>query len=148
MFHEFSVQMSPELSVVTHLSKMVDSFGDANGLSAPQVYQLNLALDELINNVVSYGLRHSNKAEHRIYVDLQLQDTTLILRFEDDGMPFDPMQDTHPDTESHLDDRAVGGLGLFLVKSFAERMSYRFAEGRNQLVIEHDFDARADDAFA
>ena len=63
---------------------------------------------------------------------------TLILVMEDNGQPFDPMEDTNADVTSSLEERAVGGLGLHLVKSFADRISYEFVEGRNRLTMEHD----------
>ena len=73
-----------------------------------------------------------------IEVHLKVDHDVLILTMEDNGDMFDPTIDTKPDTTSSLQSREVGGLGLHLVKSFADRVSYEFAGGRNRLMLEHD----------
>ena len=69
---------------------------------------------------------------------------TLILVMEDNGQPFDPTQDMDADVTSSLEERAIGGLGLHLVKSFADRVSYEFVAGRNRLTMEHDLTRASD----
>ena len=61
-----------------------------------------------------------------------------MLIVEDNGQPFDPTQEVPTDTTSPLAERPIGGLGLHLVKSFANRLSYEFADGRNRVIVEHD----------
>ena len=63
---------------------------------------------------------------------------------EDNGRPFDPMQGRPADVTSSLEDRAVGGLGLHLIKTFANRLSYEFVNGRNRVTIEHDLSPSSD----
>ena len=136
MAEELRVTIPARLSEVPELSSMVEAFGDANGLPDPKVFVINLALDELITNTVTHGLDEMDEAEIRI--TMRVVAGTLILVMEDNGQPFDPMEDTNADVTSSLEERAVGGLGLHLVKSFADRISYEFVEGRNRLTMEHD----------
>jgi serine/threonine-protein kinase RsbW len=136
MAEELRVTIPARLSEVPELSSMVEAFGDANGLPDPKVFVINLALDELITNTVTHGLDEMAEAEIRI--TMRVVAGTLILVMEDNGQPFDPMEDTNADVTSSLEERAVGGLGLHLVKSFADRISYEFVEGRNRLTMEHD----------
>ncbi|MYN64723.1 MAG: ATP-binding protein [Acidobacteria bacterium] len=140
MAEELRVTIPARLSEVRELSSMVEAFGDANDLPDPKVFVINLALDELITNTVTHGLEDMADAEIRIR--MRVVAGTLILVMEDNGQPFDPTQDTNADVTSSLEERAVGGLGLHLVKSFADRVSYEFVEGRNRLTMEHDL-ARA-----
>ena len=56
---------------------------------------------------------------------------------EDNGQPFDPTQDSWPDVTSSLTARPVGGLGLHLVKKFADSLSYEFTDGWNRVTLEH-----------
>ena len=133
---EFRVSMSPRVSSVRGLARMVEEFGDANRLSDQDVYMINLALDELITNMVSYGLRGVDRP--RIEVALQITDTMLVLSTVDNGQPFDPTQGPSPDLSSPLDERPIGGLGLHLIKTFANRMKYEYSAGRNRLTLEHD----------
>ena len=136
MAEELRVTIPARLSEVRELSSMVEAFGDANNLPDPKVFVINLALDELITNTVTHGLEDMADAEIRIR--MRVVAGTLILVMEDNGQPFDPTQDTNADVTSSLEERAVGGLGLHLVKSFADRVSYEFVEGRNRLTMEHD----------
>ncbi|MYD86503.1 MAG: ATP-binding protein [Acidobacteria bacterium] len=136
MAEELRVTIPARLSEVRELSSMVEAFGDANDLPDPKVFVINLALDELITNTVTHGLEDMADAEIRIR--MRVVAGTLILVMEDNGQPFDPTQDTNADVTSSLEERAVGGLGLHLVKSFADRVSYEFVEGRNRLTMEHD----------
>jgi len=140
MADELDVTIPARLSEVRELSGMVEAFGDANGLPDPKVFVINLALDELITNTVTHGLE--DKADAEIRIRMQVDGGTLILVMEDNGQPFDPTQDTNADVTSSLEERAIGGLGLHLVKSFADRITYEFAGGRNRLTMEHDL-ARA-----
>ena len=136
MAQDFDVTIPARLSEVRELSGMVEAFGDANGLPDPKVFVINLALDELITNTVTHGLGGMADAEIRITMRVDAERLTVVI--EDNGRPFDPTRDTHADVTSSLDERAVGGLGLHLVKSFADRISYEFVEGRNRLTMEHD----------
>ena len=133
---ELHIALSPRLSAVRGLSQMVEEFGDANNVPEPKIYMVNLALDELITNSVSYGF--GGVAHPKIGITLRVSATKLVLEMEDNGTKFDPTQDTNPDVSSSVEDRSVGGLGLHLVKSFADRVSYEFADGKNRLVLEHD----------
>ena len=142
MAEEFDVTIPARLSEVRELSGMVEAFGDANGLPDPKVFVINLALDELITNTVTHGLEDMAEAEIRITMRVDAGMLTVVM--EDNGQPFDPTQDTQADVTSSLEERAVGGLGLHLVKSFADRISYEFVEGRNRLTMEHDLAGAAD----
>ena len=133
---ELRVSLSPRLSAVRSLAQMVEEFGDANRLPDQQIYMVNLALDELITNTVSYGLR--GVARPKIEVTLQVSDTMLVLSMVDNGRKFDPTESMHPDLSSPVEERPVGGLGLHLIKAFADRVKYEYAEGRNRLTLEHD----------
>ena len=142
MAEDLHVTIPARLSEVRELSGMVEAFGDANGLADPKVFVINLALDELITNTVTHGLE--DKADAEIRISMRVDAGTLILVMEDNGQPFDPTQDTSADISSSLEERAIGGLGLHLVKSFADRISYEFVEGRNRLTMEHDLSKESD----
>jgi len=138
---ELRVSLSPRLSAVRGLAQMVEEFGDANKLPDQQVYLINLALDELITNMVSYGLR--GVARPKIEVGLQVHETSLILSIVDNGQKFDPTEATNPDVSSPVAERPVGGLGLHLIKTFADRMQYEYTGGKNRLTLEHDLTPEA-----
>ncbi len=141
MTGELCVSLSPKLSAVRGLARMVEKFGDANGLPDQKIYMINLALDELITNTVSYGLR--GVSEPMIEIAVRVQDSILALTVVDNGQQFDPTQDTNPDLSSAIDERTIGGLGLHLIKSFADRMEYEYVDGKNRFTLEHDLTPEA-----
>lgn len=139
---ELRFELSPRLSAVRRLAQAVEEFGDANDLPDQQIYLINLALDELITNTVSYGLRGIDHPT--IEVTLQIDGNLLVLTMVDNGQPFDPTKNREADVSSPINERPIGGLGLHLVKAFANRVHYEYREGRNRLMLEHDLSTAID----
>ncbi|MCY3732310.1 MAG: ATP-binding protein [Rhodospirillaceae bacterium] len=137
MSSELRLALPVRLSALRDLSGKVEAFGETNRLPAQKVFVINLALDELITNAVTHGsFEHTSDPKIEIY--LRVNEDVLLLTMEDNGAMFDPTLDTVPDLESSLEVRTVGGLGLHLVKTFADRVAYEFVGGRNRLTLEHD----------
>ena len=134
---DLHVSLPAKLTEVRNLSSAVEEFGDENQLPLPTVFVINLALDELITNAVTHGT--FNAPDPTIDVHLKADREVVTLTLEDNGSPFDPtrMDAKNVDTTSSLEDRAVGGLGLHLVRTFAHEMSYEFVGGRNRLTVHH-----------
>ncbi len=136
---DLHVSLPAKLTEVRNLSTAVEEFGDANQLPLPTVFVINLALDELITNAVTHG--RFEVPDPTIDIHLKADRDIVTLTMEDNGSPFDPTQRSAADvdTTSSLEDRAVGGLGLHLVRTFAHDMSYQFVDGRNRLTVHHHF---------
>ena len=134
---ELRISLSPpRLSALSSLSQMVEHFGASQGLPASKIYMINLALDELVTNSVGYGFE--GVGDPRIEITMWVSGTLLVLTIVDNGREFDPLARADPDVSSPLEERPVGGLGLHLVRTFADRLTYRFADGRNWLTLEHN----------
>ena len=58
------------------------------------------------------------------------------LRFTDNGRPYDPTQQSDPDTTLGAEEREIGGLGIFMVKKTMDRIAYSYTDGMNVLTIE------------
>ena len=111
--------------------EFVEKFGAAHGIPQAAVNDLNVCLDELLNNTISYG--YDDQAPHSIAVDLTLAADLLIADIEDDGKPFDPRQSTPKPSSDPIQSRAVGGLGLLFVKTLMDEVGYT-RTGRNNVV--------------
>ncbi len=135
-FNDLRLSVAPRLSGVGNVSRIVEAFGEENGLAEPQVYAINLALDELIANAVTHGF--ADVTRPRIDIGLRVDHDRLVLTLTDNGAPFDPTRHAAADTESPLEKRSADNLGLHLVKSMADRVSYEFSAGRNHLTMERD----------
>lgn len=90
---------------------------------------VHLIMDEMISNVLLHG-RFTHSDGH-VDVELALGPEDIILEFSDPGMPFNPVEVPIPDLESGLQERQLGGLGIFLCRQYMEQISYRRVGGRN-----------------
>ena len=111
--------------------EFVEKFGAAHGIQRAAINDLNVCLDELLNNTISYG--YDDQAPHSIAVDLTLAADLLIADIEDDGKPFDPRRSTPKPSSGTIQSRAVGGLGLHFVKTLMDEVRY-MRMGRNNVV--------------
>lgn len=122
---------------LVRLTAALDSFSDRAGLPDEARFNLQLCVEELVLNVVNHGFDGA-AGEHDILVDLQFQEDsrTLTVQITDDGRAFDPVSDAPvPKLDASLEDRPLGGLGLHLVRTLMDDISYRREEGRNHLAL-------------
>ena len=137
MSDSFNMTLQARISGMRKLAAMVEAFGEAHSLPMRTNFVINLALEELVTNTVVHG-RFENEAKPEIDIQLGIERGAVVLVLESNGGMFDPTQDTQADTASELQARPVGGLGLHLVKSQADRISYEYISGTNRLTLEYD----------
>jgi len=121
---------------LTEIDRLNDSFNElAESADIPIDIQMkvNLVFDELINNVISYGL--SKDTEQSIQVGIALYGNRLVIEIEDGGIPFNPFMRADPNTEASLDEREIGGLGIHLVKELMDEVSYKRAHDKNRVTL-------------
>lgn len=96
-------------------------------------YAIRLACEEVVVNIISYAYPSSAEG----YVELDIADEGGELRIEicDGGSPFNPIEKEAPDVTQRLEDRDIGGLGIYLVFQTMDRVTYRHEDGKNKLVL-------------
>lgn len=124
------ISLRPDLSELTALAAFVDDFVAEARLPADVAFQLDLVLEELLTNTVSYG---APPAGSRIEVRLARRGDEIEVELVDAGMAFDPRTLPAPDLDAPLEERRVGGLGVHLVRQFMDEIEYRRVGGRNHL---------------
>ncbi|MDH5641513.1 MAG: SpoIIE family protein phosphatase, partial [Nitrospira sp.] len=100
----------------------------------PLIPVFNMALDDLLNNVVQYAFPNDS-AEHCIVVEGAVRDGRVVLTITDDGIPFNPLTVEAPDFSLLLHEREIGGLGIHLVRSMFDEVVYRRTVGHNILTV-------------
>jgi anti-sigma regulatory factor (Ser/Thr protein kinase) len=113
------------------LAQFLQEFWSAAALPPAQCLPFEIALEEIFMNVVMHGT--SGGGLGRVDVCLALADNDLTLAVEDEGPPFDPLTLAAPDTKARLEERRVGGLGVYLVRQLMDAVSYARVGPRNQL---------------
>lgn len=101
------------------------------GADAPAkiVTQMNIAVDEIFSNIARYS--GASEAD----VACGLKGGAAVLRFTDDGAPYDPTQQKDPDITLSAEERDIGGLGVFMVKKFMDTMEYARRDEKNVLTL-------------
>ena len=98
------------------------------------VIQLNVAVDEIFSNIVRYGYP---KAPGPVTVELIRHEdpAAIYLRFTDEGIPYNPLKKEDPDVTLSAEERAIGGLGIFMVKKTMDDMLYEYRDEKNILTL-------------
>ncbi len=130
---QMSVTLKNDLTEIERLSHIVDDFCQKNGVSSEMLYPLNLVLDEIITNVISYG--YEDEGEHEIIVRLAVEQDTFIGEVEDDGIAFNPLDNKEVDTSTPLEEKGIGGLGVHFAKTLMDGLSYKRENDRNILTM-------------
>jgi len=112
------------------VARALEEFGRDHNLPANVVNAADLALEEHLTNLMSYGF--PDNREHEIKVRFTLA-SDFIIEIEDDGPPFNPLQLPPVDTSVALEQRPIGGLGIHLIRRFMDGIEYHSEGGRNVL---------------
>jgi serine/threonine-protein kinase RsbW len=97
------------------------------------MYSINLVLEEAISNIIFYAF--DDTLVHLIGLEFRLDGYELSMILIDGGKPFDPTQKEDPDTTLSVEDRPIGGLGIFLIKKMMNEVRYERINGKNQLIM-------------
>ena len=127
------LSLSPELDAVSRLADTVAEVSAADDWTPDLEYKVALAVEEIGMNIVSYaGLAKDQLIE--VSIDSTPDSVTVV--FSDAGPAFNPFEDAPaPDLEASVADRRVGGLGIHLVETLMEVVSYSRGGGRNNLTM-------------
>jgi serine/threonine-protein kinase RsbW len=133
--HEGSIhiRLPVALREIERLNQIVRQFGDLHEVPGRTLYAVNLALDELVTNIVLHGF--DDPAGQEFEVRLTAKDGAITAEVEDGGRPFNPVDVPSPDLTAPLEKRTLGGLGIHLVKSLADHVEYRRNKDKNVLTI-------------
>lgn len=130
------VQLAIEnrIAEIGRVSQRLDELGRRWQLPAEALADLQVALDELLANVVRHA--HGDAATHVIAVRLLVLDDRVRVVVEDDGRPFDPFALGAPARSGSLHDRSLGGLGIHFVSRLMTRASYEREHHTNRTTLE------------
>lgn len=131
------------LSEIPALGAAVEAFCGACGVEARVAHKLVLGLEELFTNLILHGAAADagssedapDGAASRVRVVVSLEGDRLVALYEDTGDAFDPLSVPAPDLSLSLEARQVGGLGVHLLRTLMDEVSYARVDGRNQVTL-------------
>ncbi len=131
---ELELILKNDLSELARIAEEIEAHGEARAWPTKWIQNINLSLDELITNTVSYGYRDSDA--HEIRITLAEREGSLVVVMEDDGIAYDPFTETPPpDLESEVEERSIGGLGVYFVETLMDEAAYERVNGINRITL-------------
>ena len=122
-----------DIGQISLLAGFMDKVAEDNGLDHGLAMRLNLALEEATTNVIMYA--YPKGTEGKVDLGASRQGDNLIFTITDTGVAFDPTVAPEADVSASLENRPIGGLGIHLVRSIMDSVSYKRAEGKNVLTM-------------
>jgi serine/threonine-protein kinase RsbW len=119
------------LDSLSAIRAYVDRAAAEAGLDRRATYRLRLAVDEIATNIVNYGYERAH-LRGDILVRATLDDAWLTVALEDSGLPYDPTAHAAPSNlDDPLEERPIGGLGIFLTQIGVDDFRYEHRDGHN-----------------
>jgi anti-sigma regulatory factor (Ser/Thr protein kinase) len=105
------------------------------GIDERSAYKLSLAVDEIATNIITYGYGGS-ATPGDVVIQAGTENGRLQVVLEDTSPPFDPFSRDEPSgLDAPLEERAIGGLGVFLAKRSVDEFRYEYVDGRNRNIF-------------
>lgn len=130
---DFSRSIVADADRLPALLDTIETWLGGNGVPMEKAAPVMVALDEILSNVANYG------GGGTIDVALSVANGAMRATISDDAPPFDPLARPAPDTDAGIDDRAIGGLGIHLVREMMDDVAYAYENGRNRLTFRKTF---------
>ncbi len=123
---------------IDEVTDFVENELERLGCPMKSIIQIKIAIDELYSNIVKYAYRSESGP---VTVSVKENDSPhgVLIRFVDEGVPYNPLTKEDPDITLSAEERTIGGLGIFMVRKTMDDMKYRYEGGRNILTIQKNF---------
>lgn len=112
----------------------VDKHLEENNCPMKAQLQIDLAVEEIYVNIAHYAYNPA-VGPATICVEVGGEPLKVSITFMDQGIPYDPLKKADPDTSLSVDERDIGGLGIFMVKKTMDEIRYEYQDGKNILIL-------------
>lgn len=130
---EYKFELKNYLSELKALHQHLNNWGGDIRLSANSILRINICLDELFTNIVSYGF--DDDLEHIIIFTLSGDNNLVVINIEDHGIPFNPLEKIDPDFPDNVESANIGGLGIHIIRKLMDNVTYERKQGKNKLTM-------------
>lgn len=120
---KMDLDMPPSLDALAGLNDRLEDSLQQRGVVAERIGQVRLIVEELASNAIHHGECGARGLPLRLRVSVDRE--ALVLELREHGVAFDPAAERLPALEAEVEERPVGGLGLFLVQQLADALDYR-----------------------
>jgi len=121
------------LNSLTPIQTFIQKHATLASLQTTRLPAIHVIVEEIVVNIINHA--YKNTESEKISIEFSCLNNTLTLSFSDTGPPFDPLTADAPDTTKNVDERDIGGLGLFMVTQMADEIKYNRNDNKNILTI-------------
>ena len=139
---ELTLEATPEN--VDKAIEFVDEMLDEYGCGLKEKAAIDVAVDELFANIAHYAYNPETGCA-TVKVDVVKEPLSVVITFIDNGKPYDPLAKADPDTTQSIEEREIGGMGIFIVKKSMDSVNYEYKDGKNILTIKKNFTAETEE---
>ena len=133
MIHAVDVQIRNDVSEIGIVRDTMDDLAREFGMPARALTELQVALDEVVSNVIKYSWHDGG--QHEFLVRITMQPDRVDVEIFDDGRAFDPMAAPSPNTAPAGQPPPRGGLGIHMIKKLVDHFTYERTDGRNHTTL-------------
>jgi len=129
----FAIEVESKLENIPVIGDFIVDTLEGFAVGQATIYQILLAVDEACTNVIKHAYSGQTGI---ITLTCELLDDSLVIIIRDRGKPFDPRSVPPPDLEADLEQRKIGGLGIYFMQKMMDDVSYEFSpEEGNKLIM-------------
>lgn len=128
-----SLCIAAELKNLVEIRRTVQETATALGVDSAMIPDVLLAVDEAASNIIIHGYQGQGGA---IEIEMEREGDALVIRLRDEAPPFDPAAVPPPDLTLPLEQRPIGGLGIYLMRQVMDEVTHRITpQGGNELTL-------------
>ena len=125
-----------QLSELERVNQFIEEIGEELDLDMELQMNLNLVMEEMVVNVISYAYPEGKTADIELVAESDGKELTFVL--SDQGKEFDPTLSEETDMDVNPAERELGGMGIFIVKNIMNKVTYQRLEGKNLLTMKKE----------
>ena len=132
-----SITVEAKIENVDKVTEFVNEVLEEKECPLKVQMQLDVAIDEIFGNIAYYAY-WKGRGNATIQIEMEDNPPKITLTFIDQGIPYNPLESKDPDITLDIEDREIGGLGIFLVKKTMDELSYEYVDGQNILTMKKE----------
>lgn len=130
---ELRLELENRVEEISRAIAAIRTVCQQHGAEEEVLRGVHLAVDEALANVIHYAW--SDGAPHQVHLRVSISGNHLTVEIRDDGMLFNPLAQTEPDLDAPIEERGIGGLGIYFIRSVMDEVNWRRDGGCNVLTM-------------
>lgn len=140
---ESEITLEAKIESIPKFTEFVDAKLEELGFPMKSAMQVDIVLDEILSNVSFYAYADKDSTDGDCLVTLgfasAIDPQCILIKFIDKGVPYNPLEKDDPDITLSAEERAIGGLGIFMTKQFADSLTYERSDDQNILTFQKNY---------